>query len=92
MVVADEFINYAHLTSLSRELATQRAAVTTERLLSVCESVNPATTKSELVAFLRAHPSFHGPPVQQRWELGRLGSPIIDVGATGADWALAVSM
>ncbi|HEY2536104.1 MAG TPA: hypothetical protein VGI24_03875 [Solirubrobacteraceae bacterium] len=66
-------------TVCARELATQRAAVTTEMLLSVCESVKPAMTKSELVAFLRAHPSFHGPPVQQRWELGRLGSPIIDV-------------
>jgi hypothetical protein len=31
MVVADEFINYAHLTSLSRELATQREAQPTRR-------------------------------------------------------------
>jgi hypothetical protein len=61
----------------ARELATQRVALTADALLSACGSAFPTLEQRQLVAFLKEHPSFYATP-RHTWELGRLGSPIID--------------
>jgi hypothetical protein len=61
----------------ARELATQRVALTADALLSACGSAFPTLEQRQLVRFLKEHPSFYATP-RHTWELGRLGSPIID--------------
>ena len=61
----------------ARELATQRIALTADALFSTCNSTFPTLGQRQLISFLKKHPSFFGTP-RHTWELGRLGSPIID--------------
>jgi hypothetical protein len=61
----------------ARELATQRVSLTADALCAACGSATSPLEPRQLARFLREHPSFCATP-RRTWELGRLGSPIID--------------
>jgi len=64
----------------ARQVATQRLPVTVDALIAACEAVGSPVTRTQLLRFLREHPSFIARS-DHRWELGELGRATIE-GAT----------
>ncbi len=56
----------------ARQMATQRLPVTTEALLAACQAASSPVTRTQLLRFLREHPSFTSSSARG-WELGELG-------------------